>query len=103
MNPSRKCGMCDTMGEEQQPMAELLAILPDPSPFWIEDELGLTFRSTSTIDEAIDKLRNITGNCPACILAALRQKCIPIPATKFNFTEECESFWDKVNVSNQQY
>ena len=102
MNPNRKCGMCATMAEEQPNMEDLLAILPDPAQSWIEDEFGKSYRPPPSLNEAIDKLRGVANNCPACILAALRQKGIPVPATEFNFTKECKSFWSDINAQNQQ-
>jgi len=52
MNPERECGMCEMANNEQQSIITLFGAL---------DSGGL------------DKLREISGNCPICIFATLRQ------------------------------
>lgn len=63
-NPNRACRMCAAVGDKQAPMADLIAAIK----YGESDELG--FRSTF---RKIDALRSVAHNCPACILAALRQ------------------------------
>jgi len=89
---------------EQAPIDALLAVLPDPRPFQIfdEDEHSEFFyfsnKLTIAVNAALPKLREISGNCPACIMAALRQKGIPVPmATDFDFTLEMEEIWSEIN------
>jgi len=48
------------------------------------------------INEAIGKLWQEVG-CPACTLAALRQKGIPPRWTCFDFEKECHDFWGDAN------
>ena len=88
-------------GLEQPKMSDLLQILPKPEI--IEDEYGcLTLTNTEKIEAVMPELRKATQDCPACNLAVLRQKGIPIPAVhSFNFTEECKSWWADFNINNR--
>lgn len=96
MNPNRTCRMCALLDLEQPRMSDLLNVLPKPK---ITEEYDIvTFRNVGEIEEKMKKLREVTENCPACILAALRQKGIPVRAiSSFNFTEECSAFWSIFN------
>lgn len=60
MNPNRVCRMCKMAGLTQKPIAELIALLPeDGCPGGpIGDEKAI---------------REATGGCPACLMAANRQ------------------------------
>ncbi len=100
MNPNRFCGMCAVMDNEQPKLEDLMTILP--KPVMIEDEDGKFLRGEffEEIERVFDKLRDKAENCPACILAALRQKGIPIYPLKFNFTEECKKFWEEINEAH---
>jgi len=103
MNPDRHCGMCAMMDLDQKPMPELLAILPDISRCWEEDDWGRGFIVYDDLKEAFSKLREKVENCPACLMATLRQKGVPVQAiTSFNFTEECKSLWSEFNESQDK-
>ena len=108
MNPYRHCGMCAILDLDQTPMPELLAILPDVTDCWIEEELfqnewGRTFIPPDSLKDAFANLREKTENCPACLLAALRQKGIPVGAMEgFDFKQECESWWGDFNAEHNQ-
>ncbi len=103
LNPTRICGMCKTMDNEQPELSKLIALLPNPDNYRVQrEEEGFNFESLVGLDEAVIKvlpsLRDMSANCPACILAALRQARIPIPlVSDFNFTEECKAFWAELN------
>jgi uncharacterized Zn-finger protein len=103
-NPERKCRMCEALGEMQQPIADLMAILPDPAEYAYDDEWGCTgYRDglfTAT-DAVMPKLRDLASDCPMCIMAALRQKGIPVNAVKsFDFKKEVQEAFDMINDSN---
>ena len=103
LNPARECGICAFLNTGGAPLADLLALLPDATKFkrmesWdageefggsgeyeVVDDEGLR----EAVHAVLPKLRELTDNCPACILAALRQKGIPVPiVTEFNFGED---------------
>jgi len=96
-NPNRVCGYCEASGDEQVDINVLTNVLkqhaescnPATSDLWIP---------------AIDKLREMTGNCPACILAAIRQSKLfghnkgqYEEFNLYNFREEVGLFWAEIN------
>ena len=107
LNPNRHCGYCDILEMPQSNLADLIAILPDPKKYECQDAeydsfyyLGLD----KAVDDVLPKLREAANDCPACIMAALRQKGIPVPvAENFHFKDECQSIWDDFNASRDQY
>jgi hypothetical protein len=90
MNPARSCRTCRLIDGGNGPDAEglraLVAILPSgPTPGWGEEFVAFM----ATVDAAIPKLREAAGGCPACMLAAIRQAGIPVPAIEgFDFKKE---------------
>lgn len=112
LNPGRDCGICAFLNTGGAPLAELMALLPDPAKFtrmesWdagdefggsgeyeVVDDEGLR----SAVHAVLPKLRELTENCPACILAALRQRGIPVPlVTDFNWTTEFKEAQSAMN------
>ena len=90
---------------DQKPMWKLLLILPNGAEYQVEEEEG--FISYGTLSNETEKcmrgLRDLTENCPACIMAALRQSNIPVPMVKsFNFTAEMDSIWGDINEAARQ-
>ena len=83
MNPFRVCRVCPLVEETQRPIRELMAMLPEEVVVWhgseLEWEISYSCSSWPGIDKAVVKLRELTG-CPACMMAALRQKGIPVGA-----------------------
>jgi len=105
MNPDRECRICKMVDNDQVPMHDLLNLLPDPKDYAYETLNGFSYNVlVKIVDDVLSELREITGNCPACILAALRQKGIPVYiAQNFNFTKECEKkIWDYINGRTAQ-
>jgi len=92
MNPNRGCRMCLKGLAEGGDMSRLLPLMPDP----IWNDSG-DLENLAQINEAIEKVRKECGDCPACILATLRQKRIPSYPTDFNYKYECERFWKEYN------
>lgn len=107
LNPQRICRMCHMdmdgtiMNENgaQAEMETLLALLPDPKPYLQVDEYGTGYGSMeNVVNAALPALREAAGGCPACMMAALRQKGIPIPcATEFIWNKEREQWWGRFN------
>jgi hypothetical protein len=83
-NPERVCGMCAAVGNEQAsslkiPILQISIEINDRSP-----------------DAILAWMRTLTGNCPACILSAIRQsKSTAYFENIFDFKEECELFWQE--------
>ncbi len=107
LNPDRHCGMCAIVDLPQKPMPELIELLKDIRILEDKEYDGLVGVSINYIlhgdmDAALERLRDETENCPACILAALRQKGIPVPMTKFNFTNDVKEFWGNYNDNQRR-
>ena len=109
LNPERECRVCKLVHESRdtdfvkKSVAELCAILPDPT------EYLHTFGESELVNSSHKKLCNelalmlpvlkeAAGNCPACMMAALRQKKIPVPMVEgFCFKEEMEKIFSSKN------
>ena len=106
MNPNRICNVCLSLLEvEQKPISQLLKILPNGRSFIEEEIAGIISYGTleKEVEKHMPKLRNLTVNCPACIMAALRQAGIPVLMVEsFNFTKEMKSIWADINDANQK-
>ena len=105
-NPKRKCGMCTFLELDQKPISEMLNLLPEPEKykvFYNEDKTAYEFHLLKeAMIEPLKKLRELTDNCPACILAALRQKKIHTDfAEGFDYKKEVQKIFKEHN-SNQQ-
>lgn len=102
LNPKRICRVCKMAQGVQQPIETLISILPTLS----DDEKSafgpLGGMASVKVNAALVRLREVCSDCPACIMAALRQSKIPVPiATDFNWTTEMKAVWDTIN--NLQY
>lgn len=119
LNPARVCRMCVKLATgEQAAMGDMLALLPDPAKFMRhvpEQSLGSDYEmgdlGTIPAHDALDDealraavrtvlpaLRELTHHCPVCIMAALRQRGIPLPLVDdFDFTSEMKSAWSNIN------
>ncbi len=109
LNPHRTCRMCKMLDYvySEGKLKNLIKILPNPKDYEKEDVCN-DFKTNyfSGLEEAVEKvmpeLRKESGDCPACILAALRQKGIPVPMVQsFNFTEECKKIWADLNEERE--
>lgn len=101
-NPARVCRMCKASGGEQLPIKELAECIDISLP-----------------DEGLDRLRHASGNCPACMLAALLQCGAHKPGYTlmytdmcrtlflnlpegFDFKAECKSWWEEINTARAE-
>lgn len=105
MNPNRRCRMCDAQAESPESMDVLLSILPDPKKYNLDpDDFTEGNRLRDDVVAALPALRDKTLNCPACILAAIRQRGIPIYMVDgFDFKAECEAFFDRIHRESVGY
>lgn len=106
MNPKRTCGVCAMLDYPQTSLASLTGRLPDAKDYLVADEWGLECYKGSLTDAANNCLaivREEANNCPACILAAIRQSGIPVlMVTDFNYTEERKAMWEIVNDARRR-
>lgn len=119
LNPARECGLCVKLnGGTANPLAELVAMLPDPANFVIHEsaeDLGYDLGTIPAYDRPDDDglreavhavlpaLRKAAEDCPTCILAALRQRGIPVPVvTEFDYSKELASAWSEVNSNEAE-
>ena len=103
MNPNRICRMC---GEDEHiDLERLIALLPEPNDLMERDAFGgICYLASNTflLDEAIKKIRELT-DCPACIMAALRQKGIPVPmASTFDYKKEVDNHFQIINEEEER-
>ena len=100
MNPDRVCGVCGIVEATQRPIQELIALLPNHLNFqcYGEGHEGYDAALTITANKKLPRLREAANDCPACILAAIRQAHIPVPmVSDFNWTREMQAVWDAIN------
>ena len=104
MNPDRKCGMCALVDEPQPDLAELIALLPTASWEQESEDNGFQTLSYDFHDEltgAVVRLREAANNCPACIMAAVRQSGIPVPMA-MDYDAIRTTFWTEYNESKHE-
>lgn len=108
LNPARVCGVCKLVDDGRDcdyvavPLADMVAMLPDPQlyPLIIDGQDVGSFDDTLTrvANAVLPALRNAAGDCPACVMAAIRQRGIPMPmVTDFNWTKEMADVWASIN------
>lgn len=111
MNPARSCRVCSlkqVCGDDGgAPLADLMNLLPD----YMDAEWDhLTGRETNRYQAFLDNLeiamhclRGASDGCPACIMAALRQKGIPVPMVDgFDFKKEMQVIFDRANEFREE-
>jgi hypothetical protein len=97
MNPDRKCRLCEKGEDAQAPMDTLLALLPNVPA----DELEVNQEHIEATERGLVALRKATGNCPLCILSALRQKGVAmLVREQFDYKKEHDAFW---TIQNEDY
>jgi len=106
LNPNRICGFCKLMDKGQSVLVEIIKLLPNPKDY-IEEDKKFGWTSYVGLDvavaKALPKVREAAEDCPACIMAALRQAGIPMPIAKgFDFKKECESIWSDFNDAQRE-
>lgn len=113
LNPNRKCGICG-FGNG---VAELALLMPDPAPIKDPRPMVILDRPSDGDDyneiedafraecnAALPAVRAAVENCPACIMAIIRQRGIPVPVvTDFNYKAEHTSYWDDKNAEQHEH
>ena len=85
------------MSFAQKDISELTMLLPSPADYDGSDGGGYRVfcdEFVAKVEGSMNELRKKTDNCPACIMAAIRQKGIPVKLVKsFEFTAEMEAIF----------
>ena len=93
LNPDRRCGMCNLIGNDSAPLSEMIIVAKK-----LEDWL-LDYDNDHKHElEIIEELRTLSDNCPACILSAIRQA--GQFAHTFRFKEEMDDQMSQYNKDN---
>lgn len=98
--------MCDSLFGGQKSLDALKKHIPDPIWNNIEPDEFLDIGKVVNIESINESIINAINNelgCPICIMAALRQKNIPIPMTSFDYKGEKKEAFGVINdqKSNQ--
>lgn len=87
--------MCNFAGGGSVSMPEMLELLPDPALFPQTPDGDEYHALKAASEAAMPALREAAGECPACIMAALRQRGIDVPMIdSFDFKAECKELFD---------
>lgn len=110
LNPNRKCRVCDLLENCRTPLADLMAMLPDTTAYHAPEYLingGIEetehYKLTEAMKAILPAFREASGNCPACMLAAMRLKKVPVPMVEgFDFKAEMKSIFDDINDAREE-
>lgn len=92
-NPTRTCGVCRQCElDEARPLPELIAFCKANAV--VDDSVGGDPDDSSLfLEEAgVKALRELAGQCPVCMLAALRQSDV-YARSGFDMKKELASLW----------
>ena len=99
MNPNRTCRMCKYNEDATfKPVSELKKLV-NLEELYVEAWANgkLVYHNEEAEKQTIEKLRDATGNCPACMLAVFRQLNIVLNFKPFDYKKECDNLWRVVN------
>ena len=103
MNPDRVCRMCTHGEAAQAKMGDMLKALELAKIEEIEEKnipLWMTVKIENE-KEAIERLREVSNNCPMCMLAAIRQTTkYPMIFDSFKFEREKAVYWNDCNEAS---
>jgi hypothetical protein len=124
LNPDRVCGVCAfCSGDDQAKMSDLLAILPKADPArikWPDMKCGMDGECTQESIEKEDAvkayraelreqvlavwkaLEEAANDCPACILAAIRQAGVAPVVDWWKFKDALKSAMDDANQARME-
>lgn len=102
-NPNRVCGMCEMCDGGTETLQELIAVLPEPVG-WGEcdgDPTGELYKGWHRqAAEGLKRLQELT-ECPACILAAIRQRGIA-GYCDFDFKKERDEMFTNIRDADAE-
>ena len=101
-NINRVCRMCDILGTAND-IKELIAMIPMPVftddrniNGFIIDEI----KNQKELNESFEKMKEKAGNCPACILAVIRN-IGHYHVFEYDYKKEVEKFWNDENENRR--
>ena len=107
MNPYRTCRVCALMSGEKEappsPMKKMLAVLPPVEAITeISPLTGCRIvgeKGHDVLQTVIERLEEAADGCPACMLAALRQKGYLdfLPGSLFDYDKRMKTVFAEVN------
>lgn len=94
-------------------LKEMLELLPDPAKFMKTIPASEYNQEYQLLDDeaikpliaaALPELGHLCEHCPVCMLAAFRQKKIPVPIVDgFNYKEEMKETWKEIHSRLDDY
>lgn len=102
-NPNRACGVCAKIELSSRPLPELIAFVRAKATHGESIEGDPHGSSLWVANDAVKQLREMADNCPACMLAALRQSNAFAGSQDFNFKAELNSLWSDYNEEHACY
>lgn len=100
-NPNRKCRMCALIGEAPVAPAGELAKMLTPRPAFLYGSELEAWRAI--VLPQFVALRERTNDCPACMLAALRQAGVHSNDVEWDFKASAQSFMDEFHKEQSPY
>ena len=103
LNPQRECRFCTTISGPTTSMEEMLKVMPNIEDYKVikiyDDYESISYQGLDVVlKKSIDKIRELSNNCPGCILSVLRQSNLQTHAFDiFNYKEEVKMFWNERN------
>ena len=104
MNPERECRMCARV-DHKNDLKKLIAMLPKDEVANDEPIFGFHNEHVSNgaeILEAFEKMKEEANNCPACILAVIRQLRSGV-FFDFDYQKSVKEFWAEENSRDEYY
>lgn len=92
-NPNRVCGVCDRIGINAAPLAELVALVKQVGKSEYTECIDHYWLSLDAA--AFAQLKQKADECPCCILAALRQTNASVDRDLFDFKKELGQVWSR--------
>lgn len=100
MNPSRVCKLCGYLENEPTDFQALYSKTRE-----LMTRTDLVDQDGFFTAKFVSELRTAAGECPACMLAAIRQCGIVSAVTNdlFNYKNEMKDFWDLYNDAKKSW
>jgi len=115
LNPARACRVChllegsDGDHEDKKPLAELIAMLPDSTAYnsLKPEDYAHSWETHRELSDSLTAVfpafRKAAGDCPACMMAALRLAKIPVPMAEcFDYKKEMARVFEHSNSARNE-